>query len=462
MFKKDPVFVTKICVIIIICAIIFSFVGSAFGARANAQTAPATGQSDGIIPGSENIPRVSLGDFFTRMIETTGIFSFIMDKIDRQSTEYDEVTGGYKTTTVYGWQTLLMIFVGFGLIYLAVGKKFEPLILIPIGFGTIFANIPFAGMAEAGGFLDIIYNAGIGNTFFPLLVFMGVGAMTDFGPLIANPKTAILGAAAQFGIFGALFFVSLSNFIPGIDFNILEACAIAIIGGADGPTAIYIAQTLADHLLATIAIAAYTYMALVPIIQPPIMRLLTTKAERKIRMKQLREVSQKEKMLFPLMVFGLSVFLLPSAAPLVGAFMLGNFLRECKVADRLSDTAQNAMINIVSILLSLGIGSRMTPERFLNPSSLIIIGMGLIAFMIGTASGVLIAKFMNLFLKDKINPLIGSAGVSAVPMAARVSNKVGLEEDPGNFLLMHAMGPNVAGVIGSAIAAGVMIAVYGG
>ncbi|MCL2043473.1 MAG: sodium ion-translocating decarboxylase subunit beta [Treponema sp.] len=459
--KNDPVFITKICLLIVCGVFVFSLVSAAFSPRVSAQTTDPTEQS-GIIPGSENIPHVSLGNFFSKIIESTGIYAFITDRIERQSTEFDEDAGVYKTTTVYGWQTLLMVAIGFVLIYLAVGKKFEPLILIPIGFGTIFANIPFAGMAEPGGFLDIIYRAGIGNTFFPLLIFMGVGAMTDFGPLIANPKTAILGAAAQFGIFGALFFVSIANYIPGVDFNLLEACAIAIIGGADGPTAIYIAQTLADHLLATIAVAAYTYMALVPIIQPPIMRLLTTKAERRIRMKQLRDVSQKEKMLFPLVVFALSVFLLPSAAPLVGAFMLGNFFRECKVADRLSDTAQNALINIVSILLSLGIGSRMTPERFLNPSSLIIIGMGLIAFMIGTASGVMIAKFMNLFLKEKINPLIGSAGVSAVPMAARVSNKVGLEEDPGNFLLMHAMGPNVAGVIGSAIAAGVMIAIYGG
>ena len=457
-FKKNPVFITKVCLVIVIGAFLIGIIGSAFSPRAAAQTAPV--ESEGAA--GVEIPKISFQSFLYNIVESTGLYSFFTDGVDKESTEIDEATGGFKIIKVPGWQTLLMIIVGFVLIYLGAGKKFEPLILIPIGFGTVFANIPLVGMADAGGFLDIIYKAGIGNTFFPLIIFMGVGAMTDFGPLIANPKTALLGAAAQIGIFGTLFFVSISNFIPGVDFNILEACSIAIIGGADGPTAIYIAQKLAPNLLATIAVAAYTYMALVPVIQPPIMRLLTTKKERQIKMEQLRPVSQKEKILFPLVVFALSILLLPSAAPLVGALMLGNFLRECKVTDRLSDTAQNAMINIVSLLLSLGVGSRMTPERFLNPSSLIIIGMGLIAFMIGTGSGVLIAKFMNVFLKEKINPLIGSAGVSAVPMAARVSNKVGLENDPGNFLLMHAMGPNVAGVIGSAIAAGVMMAVYGG
>jgi oxaloacetate decarboxylase beta subunit len=286
--------------------------------------------------------------------------------------------------------------------------------------------------------------------------------MTDFGPLIANPKTALLGAAAQLGVFATLFFISVANYLPGVAFNLREACAVAIIGGADGPTTIYIASKLAPHLLATVAVAAYSYMALVPVIQPPIMKLLTTKEERQIKMKQLRDVSQKEKIIFPIVVFILSLLLIPAAAPLIGCLMFGNFMRECKVVDRLSDTSQNALMNIVSMFLSLGVGSQMTPEKFLNPSSLMIVLMGLIAFAIATAGGVLMAKFMNLFLKEKINPLIGSAGVSAVPMAARVSNKVGQEADPGNFLLMHAMGPNVAGVIGTAIAAGVMIAVYGG
>ncbi|MDR0399706.1 MAG: sodium ion-translocating decarboxylase subunit beta, partial [Treponema sp.] len=323
--------------------------------------------------------------------------------------------------------------------------------------------IPFAGMGDAPhGMLHIIYEGGVGNEFFPMLIFMGIGAMTDFGPLIANPKTALLGAAAQFGVFGTLFGIAVANYLPGVAFNLAEACAVAIIGGADGPTTIYIAAKLAPHLLATVAVAAYSYMALVPMIQPPIMRALTSKKERLIKMRQLRPVSKTEKIAFPMVVFTLALLLIPSAAPIIGCLMFGNFIREIGVVERLSNVAQNDLINIVSLFLSLGVGSQMTPEKFLNPSSLIIVVMGLVAFAIATATGVLVAKFMNLFLKEKINPLIGSAGVSAVPMAARVSNKVGLEEDPGNFVLMHAMGPNVAGVIGTAIAAGVMIAVYGG
>jgi oxaloacetate decarboxylase beta subunit len=335
-------------------------------------------------------------------------------------------------------------------------------------------NIPGAGMGDPGiwneelhlfehqGFLNLIYNAGVGNEFFPLIIFIGIGAMTDFGPLIANPKTALLGAAAQFGVFATLLFISIANYLPGVAFNLKEACGVAIIGGADGPTTIYVAAKLAPHLLATVAVAAYSYMALVPMIQPPIMKALTSKKERLIKMRQLRPVSKTEKIAFPVVVFTLSLVLIPAAAPLIGCLMFGNFIREIGCVDRLSNTAQNDLMNIVSLFLSLGVGSQMTPEKFLNPSSLIIVVMGLVAFAIATAAGVLVAKFMNLFLKEKINPLIGSAGVSAVPMAARVSNKVGLEEDPGNFILMHAMGPNVAGVIGTAIAAGVMIAVYGG
>jgi oxaloacetate decarboxylase beta subunit len=311
------------------------------------------------------------------------------------------------------------------------------------------------------GFLDVIYKSGVGNEFFPLIIFIGIGCMTDFGPLIANPKMAILGGAAQFGVFGTMFFLAVANFLPGVSFNMKEACAVSIIGGADGPTTIYIAGHLAPHLLATVAVAAYSYMALVPIIQPPIMRLLTTQKERMIHMRQLREVSKTEKIAFPMLVFVMTLLFLPSAAPLIGCLMFGNFMRECGAVDRLSDTSQNALMNIVSMFLSLGVGSQMTPEKFLNPNSLIIIVMGLVAFAIATASGVLMAKIMNLFVKEKINPLIGSAGVSAVPMAARVSMKVGQEYDPSNFLLMQAMGPNVAGVIGTAIAAGVMIATYG-
>ena len=470
--KKDPVFITKVCLIFIIGAFAISVVNSAFSQRALAQPsqtsseAPSFRNMEGIIPNSENIPRVSLGGFLRNIAETTGIFAFINDYTALEAPDGDIFHS-------WGWMELLMVAVGFLIVYLGAAKGFEPLLLIPIGFGTIFANIPFAHMGSPGvwnetlhifehqGFLNIIYNAGVGNEFFPLIIFIGVGALTDFGPLIANPKTAILGAAAQFGVFATLFFISVANFLPSVAFNLKEACAAAIIGGADGPTTIYIAAKLAPHLLATVAVAAYSYMALVPIIQPPIMRLLTTKEERKIKMRQLRPVSQKEKFLFPIVVFALALLLIPAAAPLIGCLMFGNFLRECKVVDRLSDTSQNALMNIVSMFLSLGVGSQMTPEKFLNNRSLIIIVMGLIAFIIATGTGILVAKFMNLFLKEKINPLIGSAGVSAVPMAARVSNKVGLEEDPGNFLLMHAMGPNVAGVIGTAIAAGVMIAVYG-
>ena len=478
--KKDPIYITKVCLLLLAGAFAFSAISSAFTPRAQAQTTassdelPSFRNMHGIIPNSRDLPRVSLGSFLGNIVETTGIYAFFTDKVEKQTTELDENTGAFKITQVAGWQELLMVAVGFLILYLGAAKGFEPLLLIPIGFGTIFANIPLAGMGAQGvwndalklwehqGFLNIIYNAGIGNEFFPLIIFIGIGAMTDFGPLIANPKTAILGAASQFGVFGTMFFVSVANFLPNVAFNLKEACAVSIIGGADGPTTIYIAAKLAPHLMATVAVAAYSYMALVPIIQPPIMKLLTTKQERLIRMRQLRPVSQKEKVLFPIVVFGLALFLIPSAAPLIGCLMFGNFLRECKVVDRLSDTSQNALMNIVSMFLSLGVGSQMTPEKFLNSSSLIIVVMGLIAFCIATATGVCVAKIMNLFLKEKINPLIGSAGVSAVPMAARVSNKVGQEYDPGNFLLMHAMGPNVAGVIGTAIAAGVMIAVYVG
>jgi oxaloacetate decarboxylase beta subunit len=470
--KKDPVYIIKFCFLILAMAIVFSFAGTVFGPGTQAQAGaspdelPSFRNLGGIIPNSRGLPQVSLGSFLRNIAETTGIYAFFTDVISGE-------TPSGLPITVTGWMELLMVVVGFVIVYLGAAKGFEPLLLIPIGFGTIFANIPFAGMAGAGewnetlkmfehqGFLSIIYNAGVGNEFFPLIIFIGIGAMTDFGPLIANPKTALLGAAAQFGVFGTLFFISLANFLPGVAFNLKEACAVAIIGGADGPTTIYISAKLAPHLMATVAVAAYSYMALVPIIQPPIMKALTTKEERLIRMRQLRPVSQTEKTAFPIVVFGLALLLIPSAAPLIGCLMFGNFLRECKVVDRLSDTAQNALMNIVSMFLSLGVGSQMTPEKFLNPSSLIIVVMGLTAFCIATGTGVMVAKFMNLFLKEKINPLIGSAGVSAVPMAARVSNKVGLEEDPGNFLLMHAMGPNVAGVIGTAIAAGVMIAVYG-
>ena len=362
-------------------------------------------------------------------------------------------TGLYQIT--YG--QAIMLLVGLLLLYLAIVKKFEPLLLLPIGFGAVLSNIPAANIAVEGGILYHFYNVGIGSGVFPLLIFMGVGAMTDFGPLLANPKTLLLGAAAQFGIFatvlGAIFFTSIGVF----DFSLKQAAAIGIIGGADGPTSIYVASMLAPELLGAIAVASYSYMALVPLIQPPIMKLLTTQEERKIEMKQLREVSKAEKIVFPVMLLILVALLLPDAAPLLGMFAFGNLMKESGVVDRLSDTAQNALINIVTIFLGLAVGSKLMAESFLKFDTIGILLLGMVAFAIGTASGVLMAKLMNLLSKNKVNPLIGSAGVSAVPMAARVSNKVGLEANPHNFLLMHAMGPNVAGVIGSAIAAGIMI-----
>jgi len=353
---------------------------------------------------------------------------------------------------------LIMIGIGILLLYLAVHRQFEPLLLVPIGFGAILTNIPLAGMSDPGGILYYIYDIGIKTGVFPLVIFMGIGAMTDFGPMLANPKTALLGAAAQFGIFTTLIgALLLSKYVPGINFDLFDAASIGIIGGADGPTAIFLASRLSPHLLGSIAVAAYSYMALVPIIQPPIMRMCTTQDERKIRMKQMRYVGKLEKIIFPLSVLGLCVFLLPSAAPLIGFFMFGNLMRECGVVERLSNTAQNALLNIVTVFLGLGVGAQMSTEKFLNVSTLGILFLGVIAFSIGTASGVLMARIMNLFPGPKVNPLIGSAGVSAVPMAARVSQKLGMDADPDNFLLMHAMGPNVAGVIGSAVAAGVLL-----
>ncbi len=420
---------------------------------------------------------------------------------------------------------VVMIAIGLLLLFLAIRKGFEPLLLVPIGFGGILANIPEAGLALTAAEnaihfalkngatevlaalaapLDVAYQAGqavtpelketfkvavkeasysemamanavaqdagygngmlynfysvvIGSTIGPLLIFMGVGAMTDFGPLLANPKTLLLGAAAQFGIFGTVIGAALLDAFGILDFTILEAAAIGIIGGADGPTSIYVSSVLAPHLLGAIAVSAYAYMALVPMIQPPIMKALTSQKERAVKMSQLRPVSKKEKIVFPLVVLIAVVLFLPDAAPLLGMFCFGNLMRECGVVERLSDTAQNALINIVTIFLGLSVGSKLMADKFLDGQTLGILGLGIVAFGVGTASGVLMAKLMNKFSKEAINPLIGSAGVSAVPMAARVSNKVGLEANPQNFLLMHAMGPNVAGVIGSAVAAGVMI-----
>ncbi|TVP58790.1 MAG: sodium ion-translocating decarboxylase subunit beta [Halomonadaceae bacterium] len=414
-----------------------------------------------------------------------------------------------------------MLLAGMVLLYLAINKKFEPLLLVPIGFGTVMANIPEAGLAYSAvenainsGRADVLaslapllgenfttsqaitgdlmremreafrgldaqgrfeagqlaanygYSSGILHTFYsvaiatgiaPLLIFVGVGAMTDFGPLLANPKTMLLGAAAQFGIFGTVIGAALLDWSGILSFTVAEAAAIGIIGGADGPTSIYVSSILAPHLLGAIAVAAYSYMALVPLIQPPIMRALTTKKERAMKMVQLRQVGKLEKILFPLSILVLAGMFLPDAAPLLGMFCFGNLLKECGVVDRLSDTVQNAMINIVTIVLGLAVGAQMMAETFLSVQVLGILALGLVAFCVGTATGIMMAKLMNLLSKEQINPLIGSAGVSAVPMAARVSNKLGLEANGQNFLLMHAMGPNVAGVIGSAVAAGVMI-----
>ena len=359
------------------------------------------------------------------------------------------------------WGQGLMLLVGIVLIYLAIVKKFEPLLLLPIGFGALLSNIPGANLAVDGGILHLFYMVGIESGAFPLIIFMGVGAMTDFGPLLANPKTLLLGAAAQFGIFATLLGAVGLSVLGVFDFSLKQAAAIGIIGGADGPTSIYVASILAPELLGAIAVASYSYMALVPLIQPPIMRAMTNENERKIKMVQLREVSKIEKIVFPIVLLLLVALLLPAAAPLLGMFAFGNLMKESGVVDRLSDTTQNALINIVTIFLGLAVGSKLMADKFLQLDTLGILLLGLVAFSIGTMCGLLMAKLMNVFSKNKINPLIGSAGVSAVPMAARVSNKVGLESDSNNFLLMHAMGPNVAGVIGSAIAAGIMIQFMG-
>ncbi|MCV6604695.1 MAG: sodium ion-translocating decarboxylase subunit beta [Porticoccaceae bacterium] len=371
-----------------------------------------------------------------------------------------------------GGQATMML-VGIGLLFLAIRKGFEPLLLVPIGFGTLLVNIPGAGFEAApvydafghlespGGLMYYIYHVGIETGLFPLIIFMGVGAMTDFGPMLANPKTLFLGAAAQFGIFATVIGAVGLSAAGVFDFSIKDAASIGIIGGADGPTAIFVTSKLSPDLLGAIAVAAYSYMALVPIIQPPIMKALTTPEERQIKMEQLRHVSKAEKIVFPLTLLVLVALFLPSAAPLLGMFCFGNLMKECGVVARLSDTTQNALINIVTIFLGLGVGSKMSADKFLNGETLGILALGMVAFCIGTACGVLMAKGMNRWGKHPINPLIGSAGVSAVPMAARVSNKVGLESNPHNFLLMHAMGPNVAGVIGSAVAAGVMLSMVG-
>ncbi len=354
---------------------------------------------------------------------------------------------------------VIMMFICFLLLYLGIKKKFEPLLLIPIAVGGLLSNCPGADMTEAGGLLHFLFQIGIETGVFPLLIFLGVGAMTDFGPLLANPKTALLGGAAQFAIFGTfLGGIALSQYFPGFELSLKQAASIAIIGGADGPTSIFLAGKLAPELLGAIAVAAYSYMALVPVIQPPIMRLCSTKKERQIKMTQLREVTQREKIIFPILVIVLTALFIPLAIPLIGMLMFGNLLKECGVADRLAKGASNELMNIVTILLGITVGSKLSADMFLTPQTLAVLFLGVIAFCIGTASGVLMARFLNLFSHNKLNPLIGSAGVSAIPMAARVSEKLGQEENPDNHLLMHAMGANVSGSIGSAIAAGILLA----
>jgi len=405
---------------------------------------------------SKKYKSVTITQMFKNFYKTTGLYSILNPKKGIKN-----ALGEPLSKFSQSWGRVIMIFIVFILFYLAIAKKFEPLLLLPIAFGGLLANIPITNIIGHDGFIGVLFDAGIKNELFPLIIFMGVGAMTDFGPLIANPKTALLGAAAQFGIFGSLIgALLLTQYTPFFHFSLKDASAISIIGGADGPTSIFVASKLSPDLMGAIAVAAYSYMALVPIIQPPIMRFLTTKEERQIQMKQLRKVSKLEKLIFPLTVLMLSILILPESTPLIGALTFGNFAKVSGVVDRLSNTMQNSLINIVTIFLGLGVGSKLAAEKFLIPDTLGILAIGLVAFAIGTASGVLMAKIMNKFSKDPINPLIGSAGVSAVPMAARVSNKIGMEENRSNFLLMHAMGPNVAGVIGSAVAAGVLLSIF--
>ena len=388
--------------------------------------------------------------------KTTGINAIINPSDDVMTSEPNPKDIRLMTTFEQTWGRLIMFAIVLLLFYLAIAKGFEPLLLLPIAFGGLLANIPLANMGGAHGMLGIIYNMGIANEFFPLLIFMGVGAMTDFSPLLANPKSAILGGAAQFGIFGAL--------VGGvaIGFDLQTASAISIIGGADGPTSIFIANRLAPEMLGAIAVAAYSYMALVPVIQPPIMKALTTEAERRIKMPKLRKVNKLENLFLPIVILFLAIMFLPESTPLIGAFAFGNFLKQSGVVERLSDTMQNSLINIVTIFLGLGVGSKLAADKFLVLETLGIMVIGLLAFSAGTAAGVIMAKIMNKFSSEesKVNPLIGAAGVSAVPMAARVVSKVGQEYDKSNVLLMHAMGPNVAGVIGSAVAAGVLLSIF--
>ena len=410
-----------------------------------------------------------VGKTIDKFVDETGVVRMVSGDVTNRNPENPEANKGLQNTS--DWKNGVMLLISFLLLFLAIVKKYEPLLLMPIAFGMLLTNLPGAEMFHAGlfegghvhwgefagggaGLLDYLY-LGVKLGIYPCLIFVGVGAMTDFGPLIANPKSLLLGAAAQIGIF-ATFIGALA-----LGFDYMESGSIGIIGGADGPTSIYLTSKLAPDLLGPIAVAAYSYMALVPVIQPPIMKLLTTDAERKIEMKQLRTVSQREKIIFPIAITVVIALLLPSAAPLIGCLMLGNLMKECGVTERLSKTVQNELMNIVTIFLGISVGATATAANFLNFETLGILSLGIIAFSFGSGSGVILAKIMNKFSKEKINPLIGSAGVSAVPMAARVSQTVGQKYNPGNFLLMHAMGPNVAGVIGSAVAAGILLSFLG-
>ncbi|MBW6488007.1 sodium ion-translocating decarboxylase subunit beta [Sulfurimonas sp.] len=422
----------------------------------HASTSSNAASSEDSTHKEETYQTQSFFDMIDGFLKSTGINALVNPNPNEMNSHGEAMSDFHKS-----WGRVIMILITFLLFYLAIAKGFEPLLLLPIGFGGLLANIPIANMAGPDGFLGIIYSMGLANQLFPILIFMGVGAMTDFGPLLSNPKTALLGGAAQFGIFGTLVgAVALAEYTSIFDFTLQQASAISIIGGADGPTSIFISTQLAPELLGAIAVASYSYMAMVPIIQPPIMRALTTDAERRIKMSTMRHVSRLEKLIFPIMVLVLAILALPEATPLIGAFMFGNFLKESGVVDRLSDTMQNALINIVTIFLGLAVGSKLAADQFLVADTLAILALGIVAFSVGTAAGIIMAKIMNLFPGSKVNPLIGSAGVSAVPMAARVSNKVGMEYDRSNMLLMHAMGPNVAGVIGSAVAAGILISLF--
>jgi len=415
-----------------------------------------------VAPGSAIVDKAysyesrSLEELLVSLYDRTGLQAILNPKEGIKSGDNKEMS-----TFAQSWGRVIMFVIVFLLFYLAIAKGFEPLLLLPIAFGGLLANIPIANMTGEHGLLGIIYNMGIANEFFPLLIFMGVGAMTDFGPLLSRPKTALLGGAAQFGIFGSLVgAAALSQYTGLFDFTMKQCAAVSIIGGADGPTSIFISASLAPELLGAIAVAAYSYMALVPIIQPPIMRALTTKEERQIVMHTARKVSRLEKLFFPLIVIVLTILVLPDASPLIGAFVFGNFAKESGVVNRLSNEMQNSLMNIVTIFLGLGVGSKLASDKFLVMETLGIMIIGVVAFAAGTAAGVIMAKIMNKFSDEPINPLIGAAGVSAVPMSARVVSKVGSEEKPGNILLMHAMGPNVAGVIGSAMAAGVLLSIF--